>query len=98
MDGAKRQWLAAPATTLLSNNKRVPVDSACVLASPRSSERTHSNPHVYTHIDTIHPQVTELTPEETENPLGGYGRTVAHVVIGGYACACGLQATSLLFS
>ena len=27
-------------------------------------------------------QVTELTPEETENPLGGYGRTVAHVVIG----------------
>jgi RuvB-like protein 1 (pontin 52) len=26
--------------------------------------------------------VTELTPEETENPLGGYGRTVAHVVIG----------------
>lgn len=34
---------------------------------------------------TKHPkinQVTELTPEETENPLGGYGRTVAHVVIG----------------
>ncbi len=26
--------------------------------------------------------MTELTPEETENPLGGYGRTVAHVVIG----------------
>jgi RuvB-like protein 1 (pontin 52) len=27
-------------------------------------------------------EVTELTPEETENPLGGYGKTVAHVVIG----------------
>lgn len=27
-------------------------------------------------------EVTELTPEETENPLGGYGRTVSHVVIG----------------
>jgi len=27
-------------------------------------------------------QVTELTPEETENPLGGYGRTISHVVIG----------------
>ena len=27
-------------------------------------------------------EVTELTPEETENPLGGYGRTIAHVVIG----------------
>merc|ERR1712070_758253 len=25
---------------------------------------------------------TELTPEETENPLGGYGRTISHVVIG----------------
>jgi RuvB-like protein 1 (pontin 52) len=27
-------------------------------------------------------QVTEITPEETENPLGGYGRTISHVVIG----------------
>merc|ERR1712028_289968 len=27
-------------------------------------------------------EVTELTPEEAENPLGGYGKTVAHVVVG----------------
>merc|ERR1711871_677349 len=27
-------------------------------------------------------EVTELTPEETENPLGGYGRTVSHVLVG----------------
>lgn len=27
-------------------------------------------------------EVTELTPEETENPLGGYGKTVSHIVIG----------------
>eukprot|EP00940_MAST-03C_sp_MAST-3C-sp2_P002466 g2466.t1 len=27
-------------------------------------------------------EVTELTPEETEDELGGYGKTVAHVVIG----------------
>ncbi|KAI9179595.1 RuvB ATP-dependent DNA helicase pontin [Blastocladiella emersonii ATCC 22665] len=27
-------------------------------------------------------EVTELTPVETENPLGGYGKTVAHVIIG----------------
>lgn len=27
-------------------------------------------------------EVTELTPVETENPLGGYGKTVSHVVIG----------------
>ncbi|XP_046853446.1 ruvB-like 1 [Xenia sp. Carnegie-2017] len=27
-------------------------------------------------------EVTELTPCETENPLGGYGKTVSHVVIG----------------
>eukprot|EP00761_Pharyngomonas_kirbyi_P012588 gb/GECH01012615.1/.p1 GENE.gb/GECH01012615.1/~~gb/GECH01012615.1/.p1 ORF type:complete len:456 (+),score=137.75 gb/GECH01012615.1/:1-1368(+) len=27
-------------------------------------------------------EITELTPEETENPLGGYGKTVSHVVIG----------------
>ncbi|KAJ9445428.1 RuvB-like helicase 1 [Diplonema papillatum] len=27
-------------------------------------------------------EVTEITPQETENPLGGYGKTVAHVVVG----------------
>jgi len=27
-------------------------------------------------------EVTEITPNETENPLGGYGKTVSHVVIG----------------
>jgi RuvB-like protein 1 (pontin 52) len=27
-------------------------------------------------------EVTELAPEETENPDGGYGKTVAHVIIG----------------
>merc|ERR1712087_235615 len=27
-------------------------------------------------------EVTELTPEETENPLGGYGKTVSSVIIG----------------
>ncbi len=27
-------------------------------------------------------EVTEMTPEEAENPLGGYGKTIAHVVIG----------------
>merc|ERR1711934_520669 len=27
-------------------------------------------------------EVTEITPTETENPMGGYGKTVSHVVIG----------------
>lgn len=27
-------------------------------------------------------EVTEMTPVETENPMGGYGKTVSHVVIG----------------
>lgn len=27
-------------------------------------------------------EVTELTAEETENPMGGYGKTIAHVVLG----------------
>jgi len=27
-------------------------------------------------------EVTELTAEETENPFGGYGKTIAHVIIG----------------
>jgi RuvB-like protein 1 (pontin 52) len=27
-------------------------------------------------------EVTELTPEEIENPLGGYGKTISHVVVG----------------
>merc|ERR1711998_369982 len=26
-------------------------------------------------------EVTELTPEEAENPLGGYGKTISHVVV-----------------
>lgn len=26
-------------------------------------------------------EVTELTPHETEDPLGGYGKTISHVVI-----------------
>ncbi|KAH3678970.1 hypothetical protein WICMUC_001338 [Wickerhamomyces mucosus] len=27
-------------------------------------------------------EVTELTPEESENPLGGYGKTISHVIVG----------------
>jgi len=27
-------------------------------------------------------EVTEITPEEVDNPLGGYGRSISHVVIG----------------
>lgn len=27
-------------------------------------------------------EVTELTPVETESPLGGYGKTISHVIIG----------------
>eukprot|EP00049_Salpingoeca_infusionum_P018182 m.356103 g.356103 ORF g.356103 m.356103 type:complete len:456 (-) comp17439_c0_seq1:134-1501(-) len=27
-------------------------------------------------------EVTELTPEETENPLGGYGKMISHVIVG----------------
>ncbi|MCJ1448427.1 MAG: RuvB ATP-dependent DNA helicase pontin [Stictis urceolatum] len=27
-------------------------------------------------------EVTELTPEEAENPLGGYGRTISHLLVG----------------
>jgi RuvB-like protein 1 (pontin 52) len=26
--------------------------------------------------------VTELTPEETENPHGGYGKSISHVIVG----------------
>lgn len=26
--------------------------------------------------------MTELTPCETENPMGGYGKTISHVIIG----------------
>ena len=27
-------------------------------------------------------EVIELTPCETENPMGGYGKTISHVIIG----------------
>ena len=27
-------------------------------------------------------EVVQLTPEEAENPLGGYGKTIAHVILG----------------
>ena len=26
-------------------------------------------------------EVIELTPEEAENPLGGYGKTISHVIV-----------------
>ena len=26
--------------------------------------------------------MTELTPAETENPHGGYGKTISHIIIG----------------
>ncbi|KAI0337483.1 RuvB-like helicase 1 [Trametopsis cervina] len=32
--------------------------------------------------DVYEGEVTELTPAESENPLSGYGKTVAHVVVG----------------
>ena len=31
-------------------------------------------------------EVTMLTPEEAEDPLGGYGKTISHVVIGLKTC------------
>jgi RuvB-like protein 1 (pontin 52) len=27
-------------------------------------------------------KVTEVTPAETENPVGGYGKTIEHVILG----------------
>ena len=27
-------------------------------------------------------KVTEMTPAETENPVGGYGKTIEHVILG----------------
>ena len=32
-------------------------------------------------------EVTELTPCETESPVGGYGKTVSHVVMQRYEAA-----------
>ncbi|KEQ60598.1 RuvB-like helicase 1 [Aureobasidium melanogenum CBS 110374] len=37
--------------------------------------RVHETKEVY------EGEVTELTPEEAENPLGGYGRTISHLLI-----------------
>jgi RuvB-like protein 1 len=37
---------------------------------------------LYAWLQVYEGEVTELTPEETENPLGGYGRTISHVIIG----------------
>ena len=34
------------------------------------------------HKEVYEGEVTELNVEETENPLGGYGRSVSHVIIG----------------
>lgn len=48
-------------------------------------------PHVIGHItglriketkEVYEGEVTELTPCETENPMGGYGKTISHVIIG----------------
>jgi len=44
---------------------------------PRTADPcSHASQEVY------EGEVTELAPEETENPLGGYGRTISHVLIG----------------
>lgn len=32
--------------------------------------------------DVYEGEVTEITPQETENPLSGYGKTVSHVIVG----------------
>lgn len=44
--------------------------------SVRLGLRVRENKEVY------EGEVTELTPEEAENPLGGYGRTISHLLIG----------------
>ena len=36
-------------------------------------------------------EVTELTPVETENPVGGFSKTVSHVVIGNDFSICNLS-------
>lgn len=45
-------------------------------AAPYSGLRIKETKEVY------EGEVTELTPCETENPMGGYGKTISHVIIG----------------
>ena len=59
--------------------------------NPRS-DRTKSEPlaNQFYHLglrvretkEVYEGEVIELTPEEAENPLGGYGRTISHLLIG----------------
>lgn len=48
----------------------------CVCMCVRSGLRIKETKEVY------EGEVTELTPCETENPMGGYGKTISHVIIG----------------
>lgn len=50
--------------------------SLCLPCRPRSGLRIKETKEVY------EGEVTELTPCETENPMGGYGKTISHVIIG----------------
>lgn len=57
--------------SLASEILRFVVDRSCV-----KGLRVRETKEVY------EGEVTELTPEEAENPLGGYGKTISHLLIG----------------
>lgn len=44
--------------------------------------RLHSGLRIKETKEVYEGEVTELTPCETENPMGGYGKTISHVIIG----------------
>ena len=48
----------------------------------RNSLYSRSNHEFFKNAQPCKGEVTELTPNETENPHGGYGKTISSLVIG----------------
>ena len=56
--------------------------SLCTVRVCNCKCRPHSGLRIKETKEVYEGEVTELTPCETENPMGGYGKTISHVIIG----------------
>jgi len=66
---------------LMENFRRAIGMSICLVLEVELTSR-HLGLRVRETKEVYEGEVIELTPEEAENPLGGYGRTISHLLIG----------------
>ena len=69
-------------TEALMENFRRAIGAFFMNVCPESGSPNGTGLRVRETKEVYEGEVTELTPEEAENPLGGYGKTVSHLLIG----------------